>query len=297
MGFKKATKLESKLRMAIAGAAGAGKTWTALTFATALANGGGIALIDTEHGSASKYADTFEFDTQELTNFNPTNYIAAIREAEQAGYAVLIIDSLSHAWTGSGGLMEQKDIIAKQKYSGNTFSAWNDATKIQNMLVNAILGCKMHVIVTVRSKMDYILETDERGKQKPRKVGLAPVQRDDLPYEFDVFSTMEIDNTMIIDKSRCPQLSGQVISKPDGQVMEILKTWLRGEPAPIAPSIPFEQLHSDWASAYRIPAHQIPDRWEKYIQYLLNKSVDDLDENDIQSIMDDIENQRIKTSS
>lgn len=295
MTFKRATKFESKLRMAIAGPAGSGKTWTALTLAEAM--GGPIALIDTEHESASKYADDFVFDTKALTNFNPTNYIAAIREAEQLGYAVLIIDSLSHAWTGSGGLMEQKDIIAKQKYSGNTFTAWNDATKIQNMLVNAILSTKMHVIATVRSKMDYVLEKDEKtGKQVPHKVGLAPVQRDDLPYEFDVFSTMEINNTMIIDKSRCPQLSGQVIEKPDGQVAETLKMWLAGKPAPLAPSVSFSDLRDDWAGAYKIPDHQIAERWEKYIQYLLSKSLEDLDESDIKVILDDIENQRIKAS-
>lgn len=235
MAFQKATKFQSKLRMAIAGPAGSGKTWTALTLATALADGGEIALIDTEHGSASKYADIFSFDTCELTNFNPNNYITAIKEAEQAGYAVLIIDSLSHAWTGTGGVLDQKDAIAKQKYGGNTFLAWNDATKLQNTLVNAILSSKMHIICTVRSKMDYVLEPNERGKQTPRKVGLAPVQRDDLAYEFDVFSTMDIDNTMIIDKSRCPEISGAVIAKPDAQVADALKRWLAGEPAPERP--------------------------------------------------------------
>jgi AAA domain len=281
MGFKKAVKHESKLRMAIAGPSGSGKTWTALTLATTLACGGSIAVIDTEHGSASKYADQFEFDTQELMNFNPTNYIAAIKEAEQAGYAVLIIDSLSHAWTGSGGLMEQKDIIAKQKYNGNTFSAWNDATKIQNMLVNTMLASKMHVIVTVRSKMDYILEKDEKtGKQVPHKVGLAPVQRDDLPYEFDVFSTMEIDNTMIVDKSRCPLLSGQVISKPDGAVAEVLLAWLEGVPAPVEdPVAPAEvdKLKADWAAAYHIPDNQIEARFPKYIVYVLSRVISEPD--------------------
>ena len=234
MGFSRAIKYGSLLRMAIAGPAGSGKTMTALILATALADGGEVAVIDTEHRSASKYADLFSFDTQELTNFNPSNYIAAIKEAEQAGYAVLIIDSLSHAWTGTGGLMEQKDMIAQTKYKGNTFQAWNDASKIQNMLINTILGSKMHIIATVRSKMEYVVEM-VNGKQTPRKVGLAPVQRDDLPYEFDIFTTMDTDNTMIVDKSRCPELSGAVIAKPDAQVADILKRWLAGEPAPERP--------------------------------------------------------------
>lgn len=238
MVFKKAVKYGAKLRLALAGPAGSGKTYTALTLALALANGGTVALIDTEHGSASKYADIFsEFDTKELTTFHPQKYIDAIHEAEQAGYAVLVIDSLSHAWSGQGGLLEEKDKIARSKYNGNSFSAWNDASALQNKLVNVILGSSLHIIATVRSKMEYVLETNERGKQQPRKVGMAPVQRDDLPYEFDVFCTMESDNTLLVEKSRCPQLSGAVIPKPDAKVADILKSWLMGEIPPESPQL------------------------------------------------------------
>src|SRR6266704_1307297 len=181
-------------------------------------------------GSASKYADLFSFDTLQLETFHPQRYIDAIHEAEQAGYTVLVIDSLSHAWSGQGGLLEEKDKIARAKYSGNSFSAWNDASAIQNKLVNVILGAKLHIIATVRSKMDYVLETGANGKTMPRKVGMAPVQRDDLPYEFDVFCTLESDNTLIVNKSRCPALSGAVIAKLNGAVADTRKVWLSGEP-------------------------------------------------------------------
>ena len=234
MTFHKAVKYGAKLRLAIAGPAGSGKTYTSLTLASALADGGRVAVIDTEHGSASKYADIFpEFDTLQLETFHPQRYIDAIHEAEQGGYAVLVIDSLSHAWSGQGGLLEEKDKIARAKYSGNSFSAWNDASAIQNKLVNVILGAKLHIIATVRSKMDYVLETGANGKTMPRKVGMAPVQRDDLPYEFDVFCSMESDNTLIVDKSRCPALSGAVIAKPNGSVADTLKVWLSGEVPPV----------------------------------------------------------------
>jgi hypothetical protein len=125
LAFKKAVKHESKLRCALVGPPGAGKTYGALSISKALleqmGNGdSGIAVIDTEHGSAAKYADLFDFDTLELTSFSPIRYIEAIKAAEAAGYAVLIIDSLSHAWNGVGGVLELVD----RKGANNKFNAW-----------------------------------------------------------------------------------------------------------------------------------------------------------------------------
>lgn len=133
MSFKRAVKHNAKLRMAIAGIAGSGKTRTSLILGTALAEGKPLALIDTEHGSASKYADDFQFDVLELSHFHPDNYVDAIHEAEQAGYAVLIIDSLSHAWNGTGGALELVDSIAKRVAARrdkepNSFNAWGEVT-------------------------------------------------------------------------------------------------------------------------------------------------------------------------
>ena len=288
MAFKKAVKYGSRLRMAIAGPAGAGKTWTSLMLATSLAEGQGVALIDTEHGSASKYADIFEFDTMELDTFHPQTYIDAIHEAEEAGYAVLVIDSLSHAWSGTGGLLEEKEKIAKQKYNGNSFSAWNDATQLQNKLVNAILSSKLHIICTVRSKMEYIQEKDDQTRRSTvRKVGLAPVQRDDLPYEFDLFTTMEIDNTLIIDKSRCSVLAGQVIVKPDSHVAEILKAWLSGAPAPARP-IGKDRLNELYAKGKRASLFANTEEFLVFCQLALGldilvdlKALTDIQANDI----------------
>ena len=98
-------------------------------------------MIDTEHGSASKYADLFPpFDCVNLETFHPDLYIEAIKAAEHAGYAVLIIDSLSHAWNGKGGLLELVDAIAKRAKSGNTYVAWAEATPIQNRLIDTHAG-------------------------------------------------------------------------------------------------------------------------------------------------------------
>jgi AAA domain len=236
MPFKKAIKHNALLRMAIAGIAGSGKTWTGLTIGTALAEGSPLALIDTEHGSASKYADQFQFDVSELSHFHPDNYINAIREAEQAGYAVLIIDSLSHAWNGTGGALELVESIARRvaaqrKKEPNSFNAWGDVTPMQNKLIDTILGSSLHIIATMRSKTEYVVET-VGGKSVPRKVGMAPIQRADVEYEFDIYADMDIENRMIIQKSRCGVLSGQVIDKPDASLAGIIQTWLQGEPLP-----------------------------------------------------------------
>lgn len=243
MGFVKAIKHESKLRLAFAGPPGSGKTYSALGVAVTLAGEGGVALIDTERGSASKYADIFNFDVLNLdAPYHPDKYIQAIHEAEQAGYAVLVVDSLSHAWNGPGGLLEIVEGITKRSQSKNSYVSWGEATPIQNRLIDAITRAKLHIIVTMRSKQDYAQEKDERGKTVIRKLGMAPIQRDDLPYEFDIFADMDADNTMVVHKSRCPDLAGQIIPKPGAQVADILKTWLSGAPAPepavVAPQPP-----------------------------------------------------------
>jgi hypothetical protein len=231
MAFVKAVKTQAKIRLALAGPSGSGKTFTALMLATALADGGKVAVIDTERGSASKYSDTFDFDVMEMDSYHPDRFTAGIKEAQEAGYAVLVIDSLSHAWNGLGGLLEIVEGIAKRSKSGNSFNAWNEATPIQNRLIDTITRSNMHIICTMRSKQEYILE-QVNGKNVPRKVGMAPVQRNDLEYEFDVFGEMDYENTLIIQKSRCSALSGAVISKPDAKVADVLKNWLSGAPAP-----------------------------------------------------------------
>lgn len=232
MAFQKAVKRDAKLRMSISGPSGSGKTWTALTLATRFAGNESFAVLDTERGSASKYADDFSFDVMELDNFDPRNYVKAIHEAEEAGYTVLVIDSLTHAWNGTGGLLDIVDGIARRKYGNNTFAAWKDATPIQNELIDAITGTKLHIIITMRSKQEYAQEKNEKtGRTEIKKLGMAPIQRDGFEYELDIAVDMDIDNTMIVQKSRCSKLAGQVIPKPDGKVADTLKEWLRGAPA------------------------------------------------------------------
>jgi len=231
LAFKKATKTTSRARVALMGPSGSGKTYTALAIASSL--GQKIAVIDTERGSASKYAKEFAFDTLELDTFEPQTYVEAIHVAEESGYDVLIIDSLSHAWMGRGGALEQVDNASKRSKSGNSYTAWRDVTPIHNALVDAMLGCKCHLIATMRSKTEYVMEQNERGKTAPRKVGLAPVQRDGMDYEFDVTAELDHDNNMAIDKTRCPELKGKVFNKAGADVAAVLRAWLTdGSPMP-----------------------------------------------------------------
>lgn len=229
MVFKKAVKHEAKLRLALIGPAGSGKTYSALSIAQHL--GERVAVVDTEHGSASKYADIFDFDTLAPDTFSPTVYIEAIEAAEEAGYDVLILDSLSHAWAGKGGLLEFVDNQAK-KNRGNSFMAWREATPLHNRLIDTMLACNLHLIVTMRSKTEYVVEQDARGKTTIRKVGLQPVQRDGLEYEFDVTADLDLDNMLIVSKTRCPALKDKTFAPAGENIAVILNEWLSGEPAP-----------------------------------------------------------------
>ena len=120
--YRRAVKHGAKLRFAVCGPSGSGKTYTLLTLAAEL--GGPIALLDTEHGSASKYADIFEFDVLELHSYDPLRLIEIIDEAAENQYRVLCIDSLSHFWVGKDGELDKVDRAARRMQTPNSFAAW-----------------------------------------------------------------------------------------------------------------------------------------------------------------------------
>ena len=230
--FQKAVKYGALLRLALIGTSGSGKTYSALAIATGL--GLPIAFIDTERGSARKYADLFDFDVLELDSFSVDNFIAAINAAERGGYKVLIIDSLSHAWSGKDGILEFVDTETAKSRAKNAYtSGWRAATPKHNQLVDAILGCKMHVIACMRSKAEYVMD-EVNGKKVPRKIGLQPVQREGMEYEFDVLGDLDQDHNLIISKSRCAAIDNKLFPRPGAEFAAILNEWLGGSPAPVA---------------------------------------------------------------
>lgn len=231
--FQRAQRKKARLRLALCGPSGSGKTYSALLLAQGL--GGRIALIDTERGSGELYAHLCEYDVCQLTPpFTPDSYIRAIHEAEKAGYATIIVDSLSHAWAGQGGLLEEVD---KRKGKGNDFTAWREITPQHNALVNALLQSPAHIVATMRSKTAYVMEEQERNGRKiqvPKKVGLAPVQRDGMEYEFTLVLDIAVDSHFAeSSKDRTEMFDGKVFKITVDTGRELL-TWLESGVDPAA---------------------------------------------------------------
>jgi len=233
--FVKARKDQRPLKMALFGPSGGGKTYTSLRIAQVFANGGRVALIDTERGSASLYSDEFDFDTAQLTSYSVDDYVRLISEADKAGYAVIVIDSVSHAWEAAGGILEVVENIKKTKNYKDSMRAWADVKPIENRLWDAILDARASVIVTMRAKTAYEISRDDRGKTTVEKLGLAPIQRADKEYEFDVVGRME-NAELVIVKTRCKALTAlPVYNQPGAEFAGILKTWLADGAEPTAP--------------------------------------------------------------
>lgn len=224
--FKKAVRKRAKLKLAITGPSGSGKTLSSLYIAKGL--GGKVAVIDTENGSASLYAgrsDVPEFDSFELTSpYTTQAYLKAINEAVKAGYDVLIIDSGSHQWAGDGGILTRKE-QADQKPGSNSYTNWGRFTPEHEQFKSAILQMPIHLIMTLRSKQEYVLQQNEKGKQAPIKVGMAPVQRESFEYEFSSVLDVDMTHTAESSKDRTGLFDGQRF-KITQETGEKLGAWL-----------------------------------------------------------------------
>ncbi len=226
--FKKASKKKQKLRLLLEGASGSGKTYSALVLASNL--GKKIAFIDTEFGSASLYSDKFDFDVIELAPpFKPEKYIEAIIAADKAEYDVLIIDSISHEWSGQGGCL---DIHAEL---GGQFNDWKKVTPRHKRFIDAILQSRLHVIGCARTKSDYAMEEgiNKMGKSvtKPVKVGLKTEQREGLEFEFTTIFRLNHRHIASVSKDRTALFDGidEIIT---AETAEKFLTWLNSGEEP-----------------------------------------------------------------
>ena len=235
MKFHKASRQKAKLRLALTGPSGSGKTYGTLQVAKGI--GGRIAVIDTERGSASLYSHLVEFDALELdAPYKPERFIEAIQAAEAEGYEVLIIDSITHEWSGVGGCLEMVDEIARSKYKGNSWSAWNEVTPRHRAFIDAILQSKMHIIATTRSKTETA-QTEENGRKRVVKLGMKSEQRDGIEYEFTtVLDIVHDGNYATASKDRTGLFGGDPRKlTPDVGVM--LLEWLNSGAEITTPSV------------------------------------------------------------
>jgi DNA polymerase III delta prime subunit len=223
--FQKATKENIKLRMALYGPPGCGKTYTALQLASCL--GKRIGLIDTEYGSSRKYADLFDFEVLKLSKFGPSQYYNAIASAEESGFDYLIIDSLSHAW------------YAELEAVGSDDRNWARIRPLERQLWDKISSSSCHMIVTMRSKVEYVHgNAGIQGITTVRMIGTNPIQREGCEYDFDICGLMDDQNTLTVSKSRCHEISGGVYPKPAKELANTIQAWLNGTIPPSPTFIP-----------------------------------------------------------
>ncbi len=198
MQIQKASLKRSKIRLALQSPSGGGKTMSALLLAKGLAKDWNkIVVIDTENHSAELYAHLGSYNVLNIVApFTPEKYIEAIKLCEQACMEVIIIDSLSHEWEGSGGILSIHSNMA-----GNSFTNWGKLTPRHNAFIQAMLQSPCHIIGTIRTKQDYVLQ-QKNGKFIPEKVGLKGVTREGMDYEFTIVLDIDIKHNATASKDR-----------------------------------------------------------------------------------------------
>ncbi len=223
--FAPATRVAEKLRIGVTGPSGAGKTLGALSLAESIAGKSGrVAVIDTEAGSAALYADRFQFDTMKIRPpYETAFFVQAIAAAAANGYDVVVIDSMSHQWDGDGGILQRKEETDAR--GGNHFSNWAPFTKEHNKLRSTLLECPIHLIATMRSKQAYQVE-DNGKKSAPKKMGLAPIQREGMEYEFTVTFDLQMDHKASASKDRTGLFADQLTDLTSPTAGKSLVNWL-----------------------------------------------------------------------
>ena len=221
MQLRKSERKQARIKMAIQGPSGSGKTYSSLLLAYGLCNDWPkIAVIDTENHSSDLYAHLGQFNVLSLdAPFNPERYVEAIRICVNEGISVIIIDSISHEWEGTGGILDQHGAMA-----GNSFTNWAKLTPRHNAFLQEILQSPVHIIATIRSKQDYIL-ADKNGKMVPEKVGLKAVTREGMDYEFTLVFDLDIKNIATANKDRTGLFFGRPEHKLSSSTGKVILDW------------------------------------------------------------------------
>jgi hypothetical protein len=197
--FKPAVLEQIGLIIGLAGGTGAGKSCSALRLATGMAGGKRFAVIDTEAGRAKHYANAFAFDHGDLKPpFRPQAYAEAIHAADEAGYPVIVVDSMSHEWAGEGGILdwqeEELDRMAKddwQRREACKMAAWIKPKMAHKQFVQRLLQVRAHLILCFRAeeKVEMVKGSDGKMKIQPKQTltgldGWVPICEKSLPFEL-----------------------------------------------------------------------------------------------------------------
>lgn len=286
-GFaRRATVQRARLRAALCGLSKSGKTFDSLVIAReliktladekCLKGNGKVGLIDSECGRSDDYGETFEFYTHDLMCFSPEAYIDALDNMVKEGYSVIIIDQISHEWAGSGGLLELTNNVAQQSSSKNSFTAFAQTTPRHNKFIESLVRCPTHLICTMRVKQDWELERNEHGKLEPRKLGMAPIQRESTDYEFDIVGNIDSNHYMKVEtRGTLSRLLGNRVFNPGsdidhpGDIVEIgqlVGKWIAGRAsAEELGLISREQI--DEIQGYADKLGWTYDHWKKFLSH------------------------------
>jgi len=224
--FRKAERKKAKAKVAVIGASGSGKTMSSILIARGLVDTGGkIAMVDTEQGSGELYSHLTNYDVARITApYTPNKLIDTIHEAEEAGYDVLIIDSLSPFWSGEGGLLEMKTVV--EKHGKSPWAAWADVTPIYNRMMETIITSPIHIVATMRTKTEWLVDPSKGdGKTKVTKVGTAPVQRDGTEYEFTIVFMLDQSHSASASKDRTG-IFDTLVFRPSIGTGRSIREWL-----------------------------------------------------------------------
>ena len=272
-----ATRESILLRAAICGPTGSGKTKTGLILGTRMVERLGLGplfVIDSENKSALRYAYSprsrqgyrFKHVPMPEDDYGPAAYTAALDFCESQGAGVVLIDSLSHAWNGINGVLEQVDQVTERSRSKSSFSeGWKAMTPVHNRLIQRILGSSAHVIWTMRAKVDWVVQENERGKKEPVKVGLQPVQREGLDYEPDLFFDMTApDNVLSVSKSRSDRIApGAIFKKPGAELADLIIEWIEDSDPPNGARTLGEAVNMAVAEGILAAEERSPERYKE----------------------------------
>lgn len=223
-GFiKKAQRSQTKIKMGLGGVSGGGKTYSALLIADGLVGLKDTVVIDTENGSANLYSHLGDYSVLPFAPpYHPQRFVKAIQLAVEEGFKCIIIDSMSAAWEGTGGILDLHN-----KYGGK-FSDWAKVTPLHREFLDAILQSPVHVICTMRKKQDYAMAVKD-GKNVVEKLGLKEVQKEGVEYDLSLNLDIDINHMATSSKDR----TGLFVDKPPFKITkkvgETIKQWCLGE--------------------------------------------------------------------